>query len=129
MQKQAKTDKSLQTDGVYARRNYRTSMHNIDPELFSVIKTMNCDILRLFFKNNSYKLKKSGITLYRQVKELNNQGFHIAYQNICKYREGKEVWASLTIINIFCYYWGCTISDMINYDLEEYDERIRDVDW
>lgn len=98
--------------------------HNYDTPEFSRIKTMNCVILVLFFRNNSYKLKKVGKTMYKQTKELKAMGYKVDHRAISKLRAGKWFSSTLSYLNFFCVYWNCTLIDMISHDLEEYDRRL-----
>ncbi len=85
---------------------------------------MNCELLKLFFKNNAYRLRKNNVTLYGQIKELCKSELKVDYANIWRMKAGKEFSCSLAYLNIFCSYWNCTLLDMINYDHEEYDARM-----
>ncbi len=98
--------------------------YSYDSPSFNKIKGMNCELLKLFFKNNSYKLKKHNISLYKQIGDLCNSELKVDYANIWRMKAGKEFSCSLTYLNIFCLYWDCTLLEMINYDHEDYDKRM-----
>ncbi len=106
----------------FGRRHFT---HNYNTPVFKRAMQDNCTVFKLLLKNNSYLLKQRGITLYRQLKDIQSAGFVIGYSNIHKLRSGKSISASLTYLHVFTAYWGLDLVDMLACDFESRDEALR----
>lgn len=79
----------------------------------------NIEVIRLFFKNNDYLLRKVKKTIFRQVEDMIGEGLEINKCYIYRLRNGKRVSVNITMLMIFCVYWNRKLIDMIGYDIEE----------
>lgn len=73
----------------------------------------------MFFKNNSYLLKKANKSLYMQIKELKEiEGLELGEGYIYRLKNGKKNSMNITMLHIFSIYWNRDLIDMIGYDIE-----------
>lgn len=99
-----------------------TPKYDYDCIGYKEAKKTNCRVITLFFKNNKYKLKQKGISLYRQIQDLRLHGLLIDYCNTKKFDKGYTQTLSLSHLSYFCNYWGCDLCEMVSCDLEARDE-------
>jgi len=106
----------------------RKTTNQLDYEnaYYKVSLQRSLDVLQLFFTNNKYLLKKRGITLYRQLRDLEEAGVSVDYSNIAKYTKRKNNVCSLTYLSFFCEYWDKTLSEMISCNMEQRDKELKE---
>lgn len=107
-------------------KHYSTT-YNFEAPIYKDALKANCIVLHQLFKNNSYLLKRNGLTLYRQIKDLNDRGLHLDYGNTHKLKSGKLSVTSLTYLNFISGYWGKTLIDMLSVDYEAEDQRLSEI--
>lgn len=79
----------------------------------------NREVMGMFFKNNSYLLKKANKSLYMQIKELKEiEGLELGEGYIYRLKNGKKNSMNITMLHIFSIYWNRDLIDMIGYDIE-----------
>lgn len=105
----------------------RNTTYNWESAFYKQTLEANCIILKTLFRNNNYLLKKNGITLYRQIKDLNEKGLSLDYGNIHRLKNGKVNVASLSYINFFCLYWGKSLVEMLSVDFEDQDQLLSEI--
>ncbi len=101
-----------------SRKHYK---YDYSGPLFLELREENKKLFQLLLKNNAYLLKRKGICLFQQIREIEPLGFKINYNQIRNLRKGVRISNSLNYLMVFCKYWGLGLVDMIGYDMEERD--------
>ncbi len=92
-------------------------------ERFKRAITRNRASLERFFANNQHLLSKNNITVYRQLKSIQEAtGFNISNQVYSQIKKGKQVVCSKAIVWVISDYWDLDGVDMETRDLRKEDE-------
>lgn len=84
-----------------------------DNPTFKALLQAQAQDIRQLTTNNEYVLRLSGITAYKQCKEISVSGFRLSKQYYSDLKLGKRLTCSMFVFAVLSNYWGLSVRDML----------------